>query len=100
MDKQKQYEKHISILGFEAEDKITGFSGVITSMSFDLYGCVQAIITCKELDKDNKPINGWYDVTRLTITSTKRVMKIPNFDEGYVAEGKSGCDSKTIPENQ
>lgn len=32
--------KHIDLLGLKAEDKVTGFKGVITTLSFDLYGCV------------------------------------------------------------
>jgi hypothetical protein len=32
------YERHIELLGLKAKDRITGFSGVIDSVCFDLFG--------------------------------------------------------------
>lgn len=46
-------KKHISLLGLEAQDLVTGFKGIITSISFDLYGCVQAVIN-PGLNKDGE----------------------------------------------
>lgn len=70
--------EHIELLGYRAKDKITGMEGVITSICFDLYGCVQAVLN-PGLDKDGKPKeNFWYDVNRLEI-SKKSVMKHPPF---------------------
>ncbi len=90
-------EKHLGLLGLEAEDAVTGFSGVITTITFDLYGCVQAIITPKA-DAEGKLKDGHYfDVTRLKVTGNKPVMITPDFDAGYVAEGKKGCASKPLP---
>ena len=37
-------KKHVELLGHRAVDKITGFKGVIDSISFDLYGCIQACV--------------------------------------------------------
>ena len=68
---------YIKLLGFKGKDKITGFSGVITSISFDLYGCVQLVIQ-PGLDKDGKQKEGhWFDAKRVEVTSTKPVMKNP-----------------------
>ena len=35
----------LKLLGLKVKDKVTGFTGIITSVSFDLYGCIQVIIT-------------------------------------------------------
>lgn len=67
-------------LGMPVKDKVLGIKGVVTSVCFDLYGCVQADVH-PGLDKSGKPMEsrGWYDVSRLEITSTKRVMPLPDF---------------------
>lgn len=91
----KVYEDHIDLLGFKAQDKVTGLEGVIDAVCFDLYGCIQVSLKPKGLDKDNRPFSGyWLDVTRLDIEKTDRVMGVPNFKKGYVAEGKKGATDK------
>lgn len=84
----KAVRKHISLLGLTAKDKVTGFSGVITTMSFDLYGCVQAVVT-PPVDKEGKRHDGhWFDVTRLLISvKDKPAMPVPNYDEAYLEHG-------------
>ncbi len=86
--------KHFELLGMKVEDKVTGFKGVVASISFDLYGCVQVIVN-PGMDKDGK-LKGseWFDVARLKVTSTKPVMDRPNFESGSVAEGKKGPAEK------
>ena len=88
-----QILKHMEILGFKATDKVTGFKGVITSLCFDLYGCVQAAVTP---EATGSTLEGglWFDVTRLDIKSNKPVMDIPDFAKGYISEGKKGCSFK------
>jgi len=72
-------QESINLLGLPVEDKVTGFKGVVVSVSFDLYGCVQAVIKPK-VDKDNKAGDGqWYDVDRLNIISDEPVMNLPAF---------------------
>lgn len=74
-------QHHIKILGHKAKDKITGYEGVVESISFDLYGCVQAALR-PELDKDGKFREGhWFDVKRLDILSKKPVMEVPDFSK-------------------
>jgi hypothetical protein len=69
--------KSIALLGLKAKDRITGFSGVISSITFDLYGCVQAVIT-PEIGKDGKTGEScWFDIKRLD--TGKRVMEVPGF---------------------
>lgn len=89
--------KHFEHLGFKGKDRVTGFKGVIASVSFDLYGCVQYVIT-PPLDKDGTlPDGRYFDVTRVEITSKKAVMDVPDFEQGYVAEGKKGAAEKPVP---
>ncbi len=85
---------HIELLGLKAKDSVTGYSGVITTVSFDLYGCVQAVIT-PPVNKDGEIQNGnWFDVTRLEIKGKNPVMTRPDFEKGYIAQGKKGCSIK------
>ena len=88
-------EKHIETLGKPVQDKVTGLSGIVTSVSFDLYGCVQAVITPYA---DGSKLNDsmWLDVTRLKITSEERVMDLPDYSKGYIAEGRKGCAEKPL----
>ena len=72
-------KESISLLGFKVQDKVTGFTGVVTSISFDLYGCIQAVVS-PLVDKDGKDQEGrWFDILRLDILEGKRVMDCPKF---------------------
>lgn len=87
--------KHIDLLGLKAEDKVTKFKGVITCLSYDLYGCIQVVVTPEADPKTGKTENGlWFDITRIKLKSKKPVMAIPNFEKGYVSKGKKGCAEK------
>jgi hypothetical protein len=89
-----EQNKHLEKLGLKAKDVVTGYSGVITTISFDLYGCVQCIIT-PPIDEDGEIKHGnWFDITRVKILDNNPVMQQPDFDKGYVAEGKKGCSIK------
>lgn len=92
-----QTEKHIKLLGRKAKDAVTGFSGVISTVSFDLYGCVQAVITPPIDERGEMKEGRWFDVTRLIITDDNPVMKVPDFSKGYIAEGLKGCAEKPLP---
>jgi hypothetical protein len=90
----KNIKKHLGLLGLKVEDKVTGLTGIVSSVSFDLYGCIQAVIN-PGLDKDgNQRPSHWYDVFRLTIINEKPVMNTPNFDYGTVSEGRHGPAEK------
>ncbi len=72
-------EKHIALLGFKVRDVVTDFSGVVTSISFDISGCIQALV-CPGSNKDNTPGDSrWYDTKRLEMLSKKPVMAAPTF---------------------
>lgn len=87
-------KKHLGYLGLKVKDKVTGFIGIVTSIGFDLYGCVQVIVN-PGMDKDGKCVDSlWFDIARLEIINNVPVMPIPNFDYGQVAEGKKGPAEK------
>ena len=87
-----QVDKHLELLGLRVKDSVTGFKGVVTSISFDLYGCVQAIVQPETNKEGEIPDSGWFDVTRLITIKQAPVMEQPNFEKGYIAEGRKGCD--------
>lgn len=103
---------HFDLLGLPATDKVTGFKGVITSLGFDLYGCVTVVID-PGVKEDNSKENGrWFDVTRLKIKSLEPVMERPDFETAYAVEeekqqekselissGKKGAAEKPLPFN-
>lgn len=68
----------IQLLGLTAKDKITGIEGVIDSVCFDLYGCVQVSIAPKAKPDGDIPSGRWFDVSRVD-TTDQRVMPVPGF---------------------
>ena len=86
--------KHFELLGLRVQDRVTGLEGVVISVSFDLYGCIQAIVH-PGLDKDGKNKESlWYDVGRLRVLSDAPVMDRPDYANDVIAEGKKGPADK------
>ena len=84
-------KKYLGLLGYEVKDKVSDYKGVVISMSFDLYGCIQADVRPKELKEDGSIKMGhWVDVSRLEKTSYSPLMQQPNFEWSPVAEGLKG----------
>lgn len=49
-------------LGMQVKDRVLGISGVVTSVCFDLYGCVQADVHPGHDEKGEQlKSRGWYD---------------------------------------
>ena len=71
-------QEHLKKLGFRVTDIVTGFSGVVTSVSFDLYGCVQCIVT-PEAVEGKVGDSCWFDDKRLQVMSEQPVMPVPTF---------------------
>lgn len=91
-----QIQKHLELLGLKVEDRVTGYKGVVTTISFDLYGCIQAVVNPATI-KDGKTVESqWFDVNRLKVLSAKPVMERPNFVFGPQAEGKQGPAEKPL----
>lgn len=87
-------QQHLNLLGLPVQDRITGIKGVVTSVCFDLYGCIQAAIH-PGVDKSGKQRDvHWYDVSRLKVLKDKPIIDRPNFVTGPQAEGKQGPAEK------
>lgn len=68
----------LSLLGRGVRDVVRGGSGVVTSINFDLYGCIQACVS-PVADKEGKyPDPMWVDTNRLEVIESTRVMPIPD----------------------
>jgi len=81
--------RFIENLGFTAHDCITGFEGVITSVSFDLYGCVAYwLVPPVNKEKLNSLSGAWFDKKRIEISKI-RVMDVPSFGTPPGPETKS-----------
>jgi hypothetical protein len=72
------FERAVDLLGWPVEDAVTGFSGVATSVSFDLYGCVQVVVSPPMNDKGDVPDGRWFDISRLNRVGDRRVMAPPS----------------------
>lgn len=90
------HQKHINLLGLKAKDCVSGLEGVITSITFELNGIIQGLITPPAKDGGCKS-NTWIEVDRFKMLSKKPVMKLPDYDKGYIAEGKKGAAEKPLP---
>lgn len=95
-DKQMNVQKHMELLGLPCRDKVTGFQGVVSSISFDLYGCVQAVVTPGAEDGTKLGDSHWFDIARIEVTHNEPVMRVPDFSQGYIAEGKKGSADKPL----
>ena len=87
-------QKHLQLLGMRVEDRVTGFRGVVSSIGFDLYGCVQAIVNPGMCADGKLGESQWFDIARLQLIAIDPVMDRPNWDFGLMAEGKKGAADK------
>lgn len=90
----KRMNKHMDLLGRKCVDKVTGMEGVVTSVSFDLYGCVQVVLHPGLKEDGTLRDTLWFDIARLTPLG-EPVMERPNFcDASLAAQGKKGPAEK------
>lgn len=70
----------LKLLGLNVRDRVTGFAGMCSTVTFDAYGCVQAFVT-PPVGADGKLADGhWFDVKRVVLNGD-RVMPAPNFSQ-------------------
>ena len=90
-------QKHLNLLGLRVRDRVTGLEGVATAVSFDLYGCIQAIVHPGR-DRDNTKQLGqaWFDIARLEVLDDKPVMERPTYEftPEAITAGKKGPADK------
>jgi hypothetical protein len=84
-------KEHMKLLGLTVKDCVTGFSGVVTTVGFDLYGCVQAVVTPVAQDSKLEE-SRWFDTNRLEVTNETPVMEVPDF------QTVPGGAEKSLPE--
>ncbi len=75
---KSEVEKHLDMLGRPMKDIVTGISGMVDSIAFDVYGCVQATMRGKAKKDGSLPECNWMDVQRLRPDGNKkRVLPVP-----------------------
>jgi hypothetical protein len=80
----EDYKKHLRLLGLKVKDRVTGYEGVVSSVSFDLYGCMQALLM-PEFQGKETPDSRWFDANRLEVICDTPVMDPPNFISEIIA---------------
>lgn len=77
-------KKYLEILGTIQRDVVSGIDGMVSSVCFDAYGCVQAALA-RPVKKDGTlPESFWIDVKRLKPAGRQgklRIMPTPDFGE-------------------
>jgi hypothetical protein len=72
-------QEALKLLGLSVRDAVTNFTGVVTSVTFDLYGCIQTLVN-PGMDKEGKLGNSqWFDKNRLIVLDKNPVIKQPSF---------------------
>jgi hypothetical protein len=79
--------KDLKLLGKKVRDKVTGFEGIVSSVGFDLYGCVQAVVTPVMAEKGKLEPGQWFDTKRLFVLDDSPVMTVPTFEKDKVIGG-------------
>lgn len=86
-------QENLALLGLRVEDLVSGFKGVVVTMTFDLYGCVQALVH-PGVNADGKMgEREWFDVARLVVVDNRPVMPVPTF-AGAAKDPLKGPESK------
>lgn len=71
--------EYINLLGKKVQDCVTGQKGVVTSVSYDISGCIQGWVH-PGLGSDGKMLDGgWIDTKRLAVSDEAPVMDMPVF---------------------
>lgn len=87
-------QKGMELLGHEVQDCVTNVKGIVTSVSYELYGCIQCLVRPQaDMKKENKDVKEtvdtayWFDLKRLTVLSKKPVMTPPVFETPKLEPG-------------
>jgi len=87
---------HLGLLGKHVHDRVTGFQGVVTSLTFDLYGCIQSLVHPGVQSDGKLGEQQWFDVSRLRVNDPTPVMDRPRYEwtPEAVAAGEKGPADK------
>lgn len=96
---QHPADQHLALLGLKVQDKVTGREGIVTSVCFDLFGCIQAAVDPGYKDDGSRYDCSWFDVNRLNILNYTPVMQQPPFStlNSPIAQGEHGPADKPAP---
>lgn len=78
--------EQLKLMGHKVRDRISGFEGTVTGMSFFLTGCTQACVVPRATDPTKSPDGAWYDHQRLEILPGSEAVELDNGDT-------PGCDA-------
>jgi hypothetical protein len=78
-------------LGDLVKDRITGFEGIVTALTFYQYGCVRALVQPQGMGKDGKPIEPQvFDDPQLKIIRVGAIVPDEKEPEKKKKEGPHG----------
>lgn len=87
-------KKALGFLGTRQRDKVTGFAGVITSICFDINGCIQGCLK-PPTDKDGKIPDGyWIDLDRLELNGPPAMDPFPYDVSRKIVQGPAEKPAK------
>ena len=72
---------YLELLGKKCKDRVTGFVGVVSSVCFDLYGCVQVILAPGMLADGKLGDGHCFDWKRIEILDSTPVMPRPSYEK-------------------
>lgn len=72
-------KEYLQLLGTVQKDLVTGFEGMVSSVSFDAYGCIQVVLTPTKVSEDGEmPKLQWFDANRLVWPMPEhRILDVP-----------------------
>lgn len=74
-------KEHFKLLGFRVREVVSGHEGIVTSISFDLNGCVQGLVMAPRDKKTGKLGESfWFDTKRLEALDKKAIRPLPTFE--------------------
>lgn len=73
----QQHMTDLQLLGLKVKEKVTGLVGIVECVSYDLYGCVQAVVKPPVNEKGEVVDGRWFDVSRLDVLDSSPIMAIP-----------------------
>lgn len=75
--------KYLDLLGYKVTDRVTGYSGVVESISYDLYGCIQPLVVAAVDEKGKLEQGRWFDGGRLEKSGVEPVVPVPSFGHSF-----------------
>jgi hypothetical protein len=87
--------KDLDLLGLRVRDRVTGFVGVVNTVGYDLFGCIQAVVV-PAANGDKIEESRWFDTKRLEVIDALPVMVVPDFSVKASKEVPGGT-AKSIP---